>query len=197
MTCAFFKYCFRQLTDPNNRWAIQNCGLMLLKALLNKLLGKNEASRSTVSTASHDTINLVYEKFPNLPDLIVKLLQCDTQLIESTEKPDDSTLDIPQAQKLFPALEIIQRAGMPLKHRPTIKSLLLWHLGSTVWYIRKKTAKTISIVTDASKCHNEVIELLQEPWPTQNSLHGRLLCVRELLLMASDTVDSMYLRGLW
>lgn len=172
---------------------------MLLKALLSRLLGKNEGSSSTRSAIGHGTTNLLYDRFPNLADLIVKLLQADVKLVENTRElvhKNDSTLDIPQAQKVFPALEIIQRAGMPLKHPPTIKSLLLWHLGSTVWYIRKKAAKTISIVTDASRFQDEVTELLQEPWLSQNSLHGRLLCVRELLSMASDTVDGMYLRGL-
>lgn len=171
---------------------------MLLKALLNRLLGKNEANSSTTSANNLDTTNLLYDKFPILPDLIVKLLQSDAQLTESTRESayrSGMTLDIPQAQKVFPALEIIQRAGMPLKHRPTIESLLRYHLGSTVWYIRKKAAKTISIVTNASRFHDVVTELLQESWPTQNNLHGRLLCVRELLLMASDTVGCMYLRG--
>lgn len=173
---------------------------MLLKALLNRLLGKNEASSSTVSAASHNTTNMLYDRFPNLPDLIVKLLQHDSQMIQDMRGPAHTsgpTLDIPQAQKVFPALEIIQRAGMPLKHRSAIKSLLHWHLGSTVWLIRKKTAKTLSNATNASRIQDEVTELLQHQWPTQNSLHGMLLCVREILVRASKTMDCMYFDRLW
>ena len=173
---------------------------MLLKALINRLLGKNEANSSTKSTSSPDITDLLYDKFPNLPDLIVKLLQPYNQFMKSAIEPTLAkglTMDIPQAQKVFPALEIIQRAGMPPKYRLTIKSLLLWHLGSTIWYIRKKSAKTISIVTDASSFYDEVTELLQEPWSTQNSLHGRLLCVRDLLFKASDTIEGMSLSGVW
>lgn len=168
---------------------------MLLKALLNRLFGKNEASSSAVSAASHTT-TMLYDRFPNLPDLIVKLLQHDTQPIQGMSEPahkSGSTVDIPQAQKVFPALEIIQRAGVPSKHRSMIKSLLLWHLGSTAWLIRKKTAKTLSIIADVSRFQVEVIELLQDQWPTQNSLHGMLLCVRETLLGASKIMDCVYL----
>lgn len=173
---------------------------MLLKALLNRLLGKNEANNSIVSAASHNTTTMLYDRFSNLPDLIVKLLQHDTQPIQGMSEPahkNGSTLDIPQAQKVFPALEIIERAGMPSKHRSMIKLLLLWHLGSTVWLIRKKTAKTLSIITDASRFQVEVIGLLQDQWPTQNSLHGMLLCVRETLLGASKAMDCTYLHRLW
>ncbi|KAG8531423.1 uncharacterized protein KY384_003052 [Bacidia gigantensis] len=119
-------------------WAIRNSGLMLLKALLNRISGGTDTLSNCKPSSYRHTSNFVYEKFLNLPYIVLRLLS------STFLSPDQSnTL---QAQKIFPALEIIQRFGVPHSHQHEVEAMLHHHLASPLWALREKAANACSAV---------------------------------------------------
>ena len=151
---------------------------MLLRALLTRLIGgTGSPSRKGCGTRRFSPI--VYTRYPNLSHLVVQLLQSPSRSGTSDESSDMQvglSSDPPPVQRVFPALEIIERGGLPPKHQALIRSLIDSQLESCVWYIREKAAKTISLVVQPQDCAREVDSLLRHPFSSQNALHGRLLC---------------------
>lgn len=125
----------------SNLWAIRNCGLMLFKALLRRLNSGTDTASTKASSSHRSLSKLAYEKYPNLPGMILRLL-CQNQQI-SIDAPHDKTqaqnqaLSL-QAQWVFPALEILERSGLPLQHRVEIEAAIKYHMASPVWAIREK-----------------------------------------------------------
>lgn len=168
---------------------------MLLKSLLARLFSRTQSHVSVVPNSGGQQIQeQVYEKYPNLPDLVLKLLSPDCWVGRDTSDPElgsQSHSSTPQVQKVFPALEIIQKAGIPKSHRMTVRAMMWIHLGSAVWYIREKAAKAISCISCVSTCVDEMEKLLQPTWLSQNALHGRLLCVQKLMPMVTRITPGM------
>jgi len=155
------------------RWAIRNCGLMLLKALLTRLNGGTDVSSARAASSRRRFSRLTYEKFPNLPGLILRLL-CN-------QAKNSSENSVWHAQKVFPALEIVERCGLPLVLEAEIKQAICFHLEGPVWPIREKAAKALSLVLSKRNLLNEASRLLSSDWRSHNALHGRLLCLRSLV----------------
>ena len=157
---------------------------MLLNALIRRLNGGSDANSSKASSAQRPSSRAVYEKFPILPDLLIRLLrtgdisrQIETETIHD-ENPTSRTM---HAQRVFPALEILSRSGLPINRQNEIVELIQLHMCSTVWAIREKAAHTLSLVISLEDIVANMAKLLQHDWHSQNALHGRLLCVRYLL----------------
>ena len=151
---------------------------MLFKALLKRLNGGTDTSSIKASSSHRRFSLLTYEKYPNLPDLLLRLLCQDpakTQAIGSVPHPTV------QAQRVFPTLEVIERFGIPSQHQGPILNALHYYNESPIWPIREKAAKTMALIVDESGIVEEVMSLLAPNWVTQNALHGRLLRLRFLL----------------
>ena len=148
---------------------------MLMKSLLNRINGGADTSSSRTSRAHRRFSGLTYEKFQNLPDLLLRLL-CSRP--ENLETGQDG---IVHAQKVFPALEIVEKFGLPVLYASEIKHAVLRHLEGPIWPLREKAAKALSSIVHKSEVENEVHGLLSKNWQSQNALHGRLLCLRMLL----------------
>ena len=82
---------------------------------------------------------------------------------------------------MFPALEVIERSGIPPQDRGAFLDALHRYNESPDWSIREKAAKALSLIVDERSIWNEVRMLLVPNWESENELHGRLLCLRFLL----------------
>ena len=151
---------------------------MLFKALLNRLNGGTDTSSTKASSSHRRFSHLTYEKYPNLPNLILRLLRrIPTQMLVTGREFHPTR----QAHRVFPALEVIERFGIPYQHQGQFLDALRYYNESPDWSIREKAAKALSLIVDEKSIVEEVTSLLAPDWKTQNALHGRLLRLRFLL----------------
>ncbi len=151
---------------------------MLFKALLKRLNGGTDTSSTKASSSHRRFSQLTYEKFPNLPDLLQRLLRRIPAQTQITGRESYPTM---QAHRVFPALEVIERSGIPLQDRGPFLDALQYYNESPDWLIREKAAKALSLIVDETRFVEEVKSLLAPNWILQNALHGRLLRLRSLL----------------
>ena len=167
-----------------SRWAIRNCGLMLFKALLRRLNGGTDTASTIVPSSHRQASSMVFARYPNLPDLILKLLynggQLSTYGVPGQPSGVKDSMNV-NAQSVFAALEVIERSGIPLTHEAQFISALKSYMGGPDWTLREKAAKTLSMVIHYQDLDIEFDRLLSPDWQSQNVLHGRLLCVRYIL----------------
>ena len=150
---------------------------MLFKALLKRLNGGTDTSSTKTSSSHRRFSRLTYQKYPNLPNLLLRLLR-------STPAKQTSGRDLQpmiQAHKVYPALEVIERSGIPPQHQGPFLDALHYYNESSDWSIREKAAKALSLIVDEGSIVKEVRSLLASNWKSQNELHGRLLRLRVLL----------------
>ncbi len=110
-----------------------------------------------------------------LPELLIKLLGSET-ISSSVIKPSISTVE-----SVFPALDIIRRAGPPSTHRDEISGLVMRHLGSKVWNVREMAAHAICVLVPHDNWVLATKELLKMQSSTINLRHGCLLAVRFII----------------
>ena len=156
---------------------------MLFKALLSRLNGGTDTASTRASSSHRQFSRLAYEKYPNLPNLIVKLLYNYTPVsINAVQQGETQSLLFSlQAQQVFPALEIVERSGVPLQHRAEIEQAIRYHMEGPIWAIREKAAKAFALMVDERYITTEIKQLLNASERLQNALHGRLLCLRFLV----------------
>ena len=147
--------------------------MMLLKALLARLAHGFGFSASKTLEDHRRLAESTYNKYPQLEDLVIQLLERSFNLGDKSPVVNDAR----QVQFAFPAMEIIQRVGIPFVRCDLITSLLIKQLESPVWNIREKAARTLSFF----QSEDSMIERLQEIGhlriASQNPLHGMLLCL--------------------
>ncbi|KAI9870465.1 MAG: hypothetical protein M1830_004221, partial [Pleopsidium flavum] len=162
-------------------WAIRNCGLMLFRALIDRLFGTSEQLNQTEPNNHARALRLSYDKYPNLPRLLVRLLGGD--ILGDLSKQDDDT-DVSSAtpaEIVFPALEIIRRAGSPAQENVIISTLVMQHLGSKIWNVREMAARTYCSLVAEKEYLEKIALLLDLDWCTSNRLHGIMLSVKFLI----------------
>lgn len=163
-------------TDPLNSWAIRNCGLLLLRSLIDSLFGTSESKAVTEAGWDGRSIRLSYERYPSLPDLLLKLLDTETSGSDQSTAPA-----IGAVESVFPALDIIRRAGPPSARRNEIYKLVSLHLGSRLWHVREIAARTICTLLLHQHWLRDILELLSMSGESSNRIHGTLMVVRFLL----------------
>ncbi|KAL8645259.1 MAG: hypothetical protein Q9226_007379 [Calogaya cf. arnoldii] len=141
----------------SDRWAVRNCGLMLMKALITRMNdGTNTLSSKAPSSHRHVS-SLVYDKYPNVPDLLLRLLThkdvIDSERLHKGVAVPDTLIS--QAQHVFPALEIIEQSGIPRKFGIEIRQASWNHLEGPVWAIRDKAAKALSYLPHSNAIEND------------------------------------------
>ena len=151
---------------------------MLFKVLLKRLNGGTDTSSTKASSSHRRFSQLIYKKYPNLPDLLLRLLGQTHK--EKLVAGREIYLTM-QAHKVFPALEVIERFGIPSQHHGPFLVALRHYNESQDWSIREKAAKSLSLLVDETGIVEEVTSLLNPGWKSQNALHGRLLRLRFLL----------------
>lgn len=163
---------------------------MLFKALLKRLNGGTDTSSTKASSSHRRFSQLTYEKYPNLPDLLLRLLRRTPTQDPITEEKLHSDL---QAHRVFSALEVIERSGVPSQQQGSFVDALRYYNESADWSIREKAAKALSLIVDEESIVEEVMSLLAHNWKSLNALHGRLLRLRLLLARNEAPVFGEFL----
>jgi Putative death-receptor fusion protein (DUF2428) len=153
-------------------WAIRNCGLMLFRALFERLLGsseQNDLPKGVESVMSR----MSWAAIPGLENAMFELL----------DKPL-TYIDAPAAslESVFPALNMLQKIPPPNDKRGKTLDMITRLLQSSHSHIRNMAARTYSALIQKENLMTIVIELLEgcKGLEDQNKVHGHLTCVQYL-----------------
>ena len=152
---------------------------MLLQALLKRLNGGSDTASTRVSSQHRRSSPLVYGKYPILPNLLLKLIRY----------PGTGGASASQTQKIFTALEILERFGVPEVNGEEIWQSLMEYRANPVWSIREKAARTIGMIIKLIDSDEHVRNLIATGHTmSQNEIHGNLMTLRTLFTrtMATD-----------
>ncbi|KAK0711260.1 putative death-receptor fusion protein-domain-containing protein [Lasiosphaeris hirsuta] len=151
-------------------WAIRNCGLLLLRSLIDCLLGTGESKATMESGWDGHSVRISYGKYPTLPGVILGLLQSADEVLDEVSPA--------AAEAVFPALDIIRRAGPPEEHREELRGYIQGYLGSKIWHVREIAARTLCSFLLPVDWVAEIDRLLGERQLDANRLHGILLAMK-------------------
>lgn len=167
---------------------------MLFKALISRLNGGTDTASTKASSFHRRLSKVAYEKYPILPSLVLRLLSRSKAVVPESSQGNraSSIANSTFAQRVFPALEIIERSGLPQKHSEEISSAIKRLMESSIWAIREKSAKTFAVVTSDKDLTDELQNLLQSQTVSQNALHGRLICARLMITRQQADLVGTY-----
>ncbi|KAK1535510.1 hypothetical protein CPAR01_09052 [Colletotrichum paranaense] len=178
-------------------WGIRNCGLLFLRSLLDNLFGTNESKATLEAGWDGRTTRLQYHKFPILPSVLLNLLRSGREVMKPTTL--GSTI---AAESVFPALDIIRRAGPPDASRDELYGLVAGYLASPVWHVREMAARALCSFLlkddDWVSLAEAIIKdsLAAAPASRNNHLHGGLLTVKAVFERLSDVSPQRLSSGL-
>ncbi|KND95020.1 hypothetical protein TOPH_00464 [Tolypocladium ophioglossoides CBS 100239] len=158
-------------------WAIRNCGLIFLRSLIDCLFGSQE-SKSMIEAGWDGRANrIAYHRYPNLPPVLRNLLKSGHQMLSQTGAT------VSAAESVFPALDIIRRAGPPELLRDEIQVDVAVYLSSPVWHVRELAARTLCSCLLHERWLQTIKDVLQDALLSQainhqNHVHGVLLTLR-------------------
>lgn len=155
-------------------WAIRNCGLLLLRSLIDCLFGTNESKTSMEAGWDGRTTRISYSRFPALPVVLVNLL-------EMGQQTSGVLIGTQTAESVFPALDIIRRAGPPEAFREKLYDIIAWYLGSRIWHVREIAARTLCSFLLKPGWIEAIEILIADSKGSANKLHGALLTLKFLL----------------
>ena len=164
-------------------WPIRNCSLMLFKALIERLLGSDEA-QDWKERERAKTSRFSYDSFPSLPKMLSDLLDPNGPLKNSMETTTDSSspFDLHGAEGVFPALQILRQARPPQSHLHTIQTAVQSLLASPHWHLRDMAARTDVSMRTTSQLHSAACYKLSTVPTSTNEQHGVLLTIKYMCI---------------
>lgn len=164
-------------------WPIRNCGLMLLRSLIDRLLGSHEAYDEVFTSTTGS--RLAYDRYPGLLELLRQLLNHVPSHV-----PGNGTGHQESApESLFPALDLLRRAPPPSEARGGFIPLILAAAASSQWHIREAAARAFAAL--ASETYAQLLDI-----PTvmktgsDNMIHGRLLSLKFSIMASIQAVGN-------
>lgn len=155
---------------------------MLFKALVRRLNGGTDTASTKVKSSYRHSSYLTYQRYPNLPSLLLKLLRNELPLTtRSVNVTQHDGYSVMRAHKVFPAMELLETSGLPNECGEKILEAIWQYMESFDWAIREKAAKALSRLFNGKDLISDARKLLSPDWPSQNALHGRILCLQHLL----------------
>lgn len=130
---------------------------------------------------------VAWHKYKSLPLLLVNLLK-------SGQSMADASKEMTRAESVFPALDIIRRAGPPEEFKDELFDVVAWYLGSHIWHVREIAARTLCSFLLQEGWFERIQTLLVESYGSANRLHGVLLTFKFLLERLRDAMPE-YLRS--
>jgi hypothetical protein len=132
-----------------------------------------------------------YYRYPTLPSVILGLLQRGSHAID--------TVGTAAAESVYPALEMIRRAGPPDSLRRELERHIANYLGSPVWHLREMAARTLCSCLLRDGWLLAIEGILDEAFAdrsdcSQNRVHGALLTLKSLIDRLSEVAPNK-LRG--
>lgn len=172
-------------------WAIRNCGLIFLRSLIDSLFGSQESKAMIEAGWDGKANRIPYHRYPNLPTVLAGLLKSGHKMVTSTNATSS-------AESVFPALDIIRRAGPPDLLRDEIQVHVAAYLSSPVWHVREIAARTLC----SCLFHDKWLVVMQElvlkslsdrSINGQNHVHGVLLSLKFLIERFSEVAPDRLL----
>ena len=156
-------------------WAVRNCGLMLFRAAIDRLLGTSE---SHLEDRARVRIKISLSGQPGILDAIFDLLRA---------RENEATACISNNEGVFPALQLLERVQIPdTKHQEAARAVE--HLTfSCSWHVRDKAAHTFAAIVGEDEIIRELQHLLLTKRPDLNGQHGALLCAKYLVAKLDRT----------
>ncbi|CAK7265364.1 hypothetical protein SEPCBS119000_001474 [Sporothrix epigloea] len=184
-------------------WAIRNCGLLLLRSLIDCLFGTGESKASLESGWDGRTIRVSYNKYPTLPGVLLGLLRTGDIPNDTASARSSGHLQIRSqqaaAESVFPALDIIRRAGPPDSHYTELYDAVVFYLDSHLWHVREMAARTVcSFFVGKTDWAAALQRLLQDKSAisSSNRWHGLLMAVRFVLRRVASISDASLAKNL-
>lgn len=169
-------------------WAIRNCGLIFLRSLIDSLFGSQESKAMIEAGWDGKANRIPYHRYPNLPTVLASLLKSGHKMVTSTNATSS-------AESVFPALDIIRRAGPPDLLRDEIQIHVAAYLSSPVWHVREIAARTLCSCLLHDKWLGVVQDLFHKSLNDktingQNHVHGVLLSLKFLIERFSEVAPD-------
>ncbi|KAL7937700.1 putative death-receptor fusion protein domain-containing protein [Trichoderma chlorosporum] len=169
-------------------WAIRNCGLIFLRSLIDSLFGSQESKAMIEAGWDGKANRIPYHRYPNLPTVLASLLKSGHKMVTSTNATSS-------AESVFPALDIIRRAGPPDLLRDEIQIHVAAYLSSPVWHVREIAARTLCSCLLHEKWLGVVQDLFHKSLTDktvngQNHVHGVLLSLKFLIERFSEVAPD-------
>ncbi|KAH7359589.1 HEAT repeat protein-like protein [Pyrenochaeta sp. MPI-SDFR-AT-0127] len=169
-------------TLNSNIWPIRNCSLMLFKALIERLLGSDEA-QDWKERERGKTSRFSYDNYPSLVKILFDLLDPQGALKQSIESTPDNTspMDLHGAEGVFPGLQILRQARPPdAVIQPMVQSVEKL-LASPHWHLRDMAARTIVSLLSTDQLYRSAVTILKTRPDPHNMQHGHLLAVKYMI----------------
>ncbi|KAK0121786.1 hypothetical protein ONS95_010069 [Cadophora gregata] len=144
-------------------YPIRNCGLLLIRSLFDFIFGTNTGKDIVEKGWDGKSTTINYNQYPALVDLITHLLETGTD------------------EALFPAMDVLRRAGPPPGHLQRIESLISKQLGNSEWQIRRIAADCLCSFLMGGNWLKSALMFLELDAEGSNQRHGQLLVVRAIL----------------
>ncbi|EHK24695.1 uncharacterized protein TRIVIDRAFT_61472 [Trichoderma virens Gv29-8] len=175
-------------------WAIRNCGLIFLRSLIDSLFGSQESKAMIEAGWDGKANRIPYHRYPNLPTVLASLLKSGHKMVTSTNATSS-------AESVFPALDIIRRAGPPDLLRDEIQIHVAAYLSSPVWHVREIAARTLCSCLLHDKWLSVVQDLFHKSLNDktvngQNHVHGVLLSLKFLIERFSEVAPDRLIADL-
>jgi hypothetical protein len=155
---------------------------MLFKALIERLLGSNEA-QDWKERDRAKTSRFSYDNYPSLVGMLSDLLNPEGPLKQSIEGAPQSSspLDLHGAEGVFPALQILRQAQPPEDALGPIVKSVEKLLMSPHWHLRDMAARTIVSLQPVHRLRAAAFALLSTRPSSHNLQHGTLLAVKYMI----------------
>ncbi|KAL2825227.1 putative death-receptor fusion protein-domain-containing protein [Aspergillus cavernicola] len=170
-------------------WALRNAGLMLFRALMNRMC-RNDFQGFGGKSGSEPGARVSFQKYPGLVELLSNLL-VPPQKEDEPGQADTAMV----TERVFPALELIAEKipNAADTGDAMLLALIREHLKSPVWGIREHAARVYASLLDRSDILEEIQTLINaRDAETQNYLHGESLCIRYALRRFAFTPSAFW-----
>ena len=138
------------------------------------LLGTGDSKASLEAGWDGYALRVSYNKYHTLPGVLLDLLR-------PTEQDLQADAQSTKAEAVFPALDIMRRAGPPEEHRDELCRLTESYIGSHIWLLREMAARTLCSFFLRADWATEIERLLEGAGSSTNRTHGVLLTVKFIL----------------
>ncbi|KAL4933322.1 THADA/TRM732 family protein [Aspergillus undulatus] len=171
-------------------WALRNAGLMLFRALMNRMC-RNDYQGFGGKSGSEPGARIPFQKYPGLVPLLSNLL-APPQKGDEAENADTAMV----TERVFPALELIAEKVPNAADADTdamLLKLIREHLKSPVWGIREHAARVYASLLVRESIVQDIQTLLDKrDSESQNYLHGESLCIRYSLRRLAFTPSAFW-----
>ena len=163
------------------RWAVRNSGLLLLRSLIDCLFGTSENKALIEAGWDGRATRIHYHKHPDLPGVLIELLRAGQE-----GEIGPGLGNTRGAESVFPALDIIRRAGPPDSQvRVELQDLITSFLANPVWHVREMAARTLCSCLLHGEWLDIVESIMRRALATEgeknNKLHGAYLALKHVL----------------